>query len=265
MNISNYDDILTTLNEVRGDFHKVTSEFKYILEEPISLYFDLNKLIGFVAEEGDDEINIGQVCLTAFRRVISSFVLLESGFSFEASIVLRNAIELILIGIDITYKKDSLKQWIETLDDNLEENGDELEFARKIYYRVMNDKTNQIYPQDVRESVILEKTDKGNGIFEEWKRISNVSLHAHSKAQIIPLFYKKGEFLLFTKKNPNDYKTDFYQLRNYIMNIISILRFIPKYVERLHEREVFFEQTKDIVNRFMNIQDKMKKEYQYVI
>lgn len=265
MNINNYQDIFTTLNEVRGDFHKVTSEFKYILEEPISLYFDVNKLIGMVAEKGEDEINIGQVCLTAFRRVISSLVLLESGFSFEASIVLRNAIELILIGMDISYNKDSLDQWIKTIDEDIEKNGKWEYSARENLLKLKDDVDNKLFPNNIIELISLKNSKYGNGLLDEWKRLSNVSVHAHSKAQIFPLFSLKNKFLLFTPKNPDDYKTDFYQLSNYIMHIISILLFIPKYATKIMEREDLIEQIRDIENRFMNIQDKIKKEYEFVV
>jgi hypothetical protein len=83
----------------------------YIIEKPIDLFFDWMGLIKTVAVDTDDEVYVLEVLTAAYRRIISSYILLESGFVRESIITVRNYIELMLIAIDITYNRLSLEEW----------------------------------------------------------------------------------------------------------------------------------------------------------
>lgn len=260
MDIYNYKDMISSLNEVRLKFYENSKEEEPLLDEVFNLLIGTRELIASVVEQGDEEINILKVLDTAFRRIASSFILIESGLIKEAGIILRNAIEFIMIAIDITYSKESLRIWIESENENIEEFGNWHFTAKKIHCRINCDVGNIIYPEWERNMVILENNGKGNGLYAEWKRLSNTNVHAHSKAQLSNLYDSHGKFYLFCHKEAGEYLTDFNQLRNQIMLIISIMLFIPKYYNKLAEREDLLDSKTDIVTRFLNIQKKMKTE-----
>jgi hypothetical protein len=265
MDIYNYKDMMASLNEVRLKFYENSKEAELLLEEVINLWIDTRKLIANVVEQGDEEINILKVLDTAFRRIISSFILVESGLIKEAGIISRNAIEFIMIAIDIAYSKESLRIWIESENDNIEEYGNWHFTAKKIHCRIKCDVGNIIYHEWERNMVILEDNGKGNGLYAEWKRLSNTNVHAHSKAQLSNLYDSQGKFYLFWHKESGEYLTHFNQLRNQIMIIISIMLFIPKYHDKLSETQDTEDIILGIVTRFLNIQERMKIEYNNVI
>lgn len=261
MVINNYSDIKTSLKEVRDNFYVNSKDEEIILEEVINLLIDVRKLLGFVVERGDEEINILKVLDTAFRRIIAEYVLSESGLIYESTIVMRNAIELIMIAIDITYSKESLNEWIISENDNIEEKGNWYFHRKKIYERIYNDKGNQIYPEWERNMVVNEI----HSFNSEWKRLSNVSVHSHSKAQLINFYDSEGIFHLFSPKNLGEYWGNYQQRRIFIMTIISLMMSIEKYQQKLFNNCDYQIKFEDLWNRFNIIQEKMRNEYELVI
>lgn len=253
MEIHNYDDMITVLHDVRKKFYHNSAVNNHIFEEVFNLFIETRKLIQQVVVIGDEEINILKVLDVTFRRVVSTYILIESGLRKEAGIVLRNAIEFLLIAIDIAYCQKSLHEWIKSENDNIEENGGWYFKPTKIYNRINNDDKNQIYPKWERNMVIYEDINRGNGLYAEWKRSSNTFVHVHSKAQISNLFDSYDNFYLFTYDEVGEYTKDFYQLRIQLMMIISLLLSIPKYKNKLEEQEELSVKLNDIISRIHSI------------
>ena len=143
----------------------------------------------------------------------------------------RNALELMLIAIDITYNRASLEEWKKTIKDDLKDKDyDEWYFTKsKICKRVDKNEGN-VYPELERKLALGSiESMSGHGICEEWQIISNMSVHAHSQAQIRQLFEPSGAFQLLGRKTVENYEKDFKQYRVFIVNITSLLIGIPKY------------------------------------
>ncbi|MBI3260282.1 MAG: hypothetical protein HYZ54_12550 [Ignavibacteriae bacterium] len=155
MDIHNYNDIITSLKEMRETFYINSTDSKPILEEAINLWVDTRKLIAKVVEKGDEEINILQVLDTVIRRIISTYILIESGLTIEANIVLRNAIEFLMISIDISVSKDRLRIWIESENNSIEKDENVTwHFKPKEFFeKVKKDKE---YPKWERDMILME-------------------------------------------------------------------------------------------------------------
>lgn len=217
MEIKSLEDIIKNLQNNRDHF-LISSPPVNELSESISVLIECLTLISKVAKIEDDEHFILEVLVIAYRRVFASFSLLMSGFYQEAQMILRNAIELLLIAIDITYNKSSLDEWKKTYDEDLKVNFDEWYFKKsKICSRIELNK-NSIYPD-------LERT-AARFLCKEWENISNEALHAHSLAQIKGLI-DEGRVQLTGVKS--EYGKDLNIYARIILNIVSFILGIEKY------------------------------------
>lgn len=247
MEIHNLQDIEKALLETRGEFHKTTAPIRSLLNRAISLFTESIGLIRTVAKDTDDERHALEVLAAAFRRVMASIVLLESGLPQEAHMVLRNALELMLIAMDITYNKSSLEEWKKTIKDTLKEYDDWYFTKSKICKRI--DKNERgMYPQLERELALHTG--------EEWKVISNKSLHAHSQAQIRQLFDSSGNFQLLGRKTVENYEKDLKLYQELIFDIVTLLIGIPKYRDLIGKTEALSVGR----NRFAENYTKLKEE-----
>lgn len=228
------------------------------MEVPISLYFDLNDLIKTVSSEADDERYAVEVLASAFRRTLASYVLLESGLPHEAHIVLRNALELMLIAIDITYDEISLMEWKKTVNEDLKEiDYNNWYFKKKnICERIKLNRKSK-YPELDRNMAIGLESNNGNGICKEWEVISNMSVHEHSQAQIRKHFDSNGDFILLVRKKNENYENDLKQYRIFIMNIIALLLGISKYKDLIGKTTFLLERANNFAQNYSLLQQEI--------
>lgn len=228
--VRNFEDLFYRLRQTRLLFYKTAKPKFTILEQVINLFFEQVSLVKSVAHESDKEKYSLEVIATAFRRVISSIVLLESGLSQEAHILLRNSIELMLIFIDITYNNKSLEEWKKSERDNLDEDSSSnWYFRKKDVCKRINENNGFLYPDLERKLAIDPDGKLGWSLSLEWKRISNKSLHTHSQAQVRPLFNKLGQFQIFGLKKDTHYERDFQTYSKIIFDLVTLIVGIPKY------------------------------------
>lgn len=228
MEIHGLQDVENALLKTREEFHKTTVSIRSLLDRVVSLFLEAIGLIRAVAKDTDDERYALEVLATAFRRVIASVVLLESGLPQEAHMVLRNALELMLIVIDITYNRASLEEWKKTVNDELRNiNHDEWYFSKRKVCKRINNNAGNVYPKLERKLALHT--------CKEWELISNISVHAHSQAQIRKLFDSSGNFQLLGRKTVENYEKDFKLYQELIFDIVSLLIGIPKYRDFISE------------------------------
>jgi len=222
-------DIEESLVATRIEFYKTISPIRPILDQAVSLFFEIMHLIGIVAKDTDDEIYIVEVLLTVFRRVAASYVLLESGLPDEARMQLRNALELHLIATDITYNDASLEEWknSDTGEGPLEDPGSWYFTPRKICNRL---KANEkgVYPDHAIFEAVGRDQDEGNSLWAEWKHISN-QIHAHSRAQISKYTREFGTYQLLGRETEAAYSRDIQTYRTLVIAIVRRFAMIPKY------------------------------------
>lgn len=258
MEVTNFKDLLDSLSETRKKFYATVLSETQPLEAVVNLFFHLIGLIRIVAKESDHERFSIEVLSTAFRRVIASIVLLESGLSQEAHMLLRNSLEFMLIGIDITYNSSSLEKWKQTINDDLDNNfPDEWYFKKSKICKRIEDNEHNLYPDLERKLVIGVTGSNRYGICQEWERISNKSLHAHSQAQLRDLFNRTGQFRLLALKKKDRYKTDFIEYSRFIWEIINVLYGIPKYRKLIGENTALTVQTNHFVDQYKKIMEKI--------
>jgi hypothetical protein len=242
--IKNFEDINIFLKNTRERFHEITTPINDIIKDPIDLYIDTINLIKIFANDKDHEHYALEVLMTAFKRTLSSLILLGSGLPKEAHIILRNVLEFVLISIDIIYNSDSLEEWRKTTDENLENHEDWYFSKNEMCNRIKINKNN-FYPE--AEIALAENIKK------EWEKISNILVHAHSYAQIKDLF-NGGAFQVFGLKAIEDYKRDFLIYRSFIMNIITILIGIPAYRKLIIESK-----DSDVIKKSNEIAERYEK------
>jgi hypothetical protein len=132
--------------------------------------------------------------------------------------ILRNALEMILITIDIAYSHEDLEKWKSSMHDDLSKKGD-------WYFKTQNIRTRILSPQNKYPAFIREIA---NNIYDQWKIISNQTFYAHSYAQLIPLIDKNGNFSLFGRKDIKGHYKDFIQHGIFLINCIYIILELPK-------------------------------------
>jgi hypothetical protein len=212
---------------------------------------ELLELIGQVAKADDEEHHTLEILIVTFRRVIASIILLESGFPQEAHIVLRNALEWMLIAIDITYNKASLDEWKQTVIDDLKDiNHDDWYFFTSKICKRIDKNEEKVYPE-------LE-TKLSMHIRKEWQVISNMSVHAHSLSQIKNLFSSTGTFQFLGRKTTDKYEIDFNVYQGIIFDIVSLLFGIPKYRKLIGNTEILAVQREKFARNYVKIRDELQ-------
>lgn len=252
MEVHSWEDLEKALKETREEFRKTTAPIKSLLDRAVSLFFESVDLIRTVAKDGDDEKYALELLATTFRRIVSSIVLLESGFPQEAHMVLRNAWEWQLIAIDIAYNRASLQEWEKTTKEDLEDYDEWYFKTSKVYKRISNNEEN-VYPELERK--LAENT------YEDWKRISNKSLHAHSQVQIRSLFDERGNFQLMGRKTIEHYKENYRLYQSIIFNIVSLLFGISKYRDLIGKNPILKERRDRFAANYANLQKEMSDRH----
>jgi len=248
--IHSFQDIEKAVEITRREYHKTTAPIRHLLDNIVSLFLELLELIGNVAKDIDEEHYPLEVLIVTFRRVIASIISLESGLPQEAHMVLRNALEWMLIAIDITYNKTSLAEWVKTSQYN-EINYYEWYFTpRRICQRIDIDSEGNIYPEPDR-SLALHT-------YKEWINISNKSVHAHSHTQIKSLFSSTGTFQFLGRKTMDKYEIDFKMYQAIIFDIISLLIGIPKYRELIGKTESLATQSDNFANNYTKFREELR-------
>lgn len=243
--IQNFNDIIKSLTNGRKRFHKDNEFIKFRLAEVFELYFNATDLIKKVASKDDEEKLILEIINISFRRMLSSFFLLESGFAQEARMLLRNFLEYILIIIDITYNPASLVKWEKTEHDNLDNGNGEWYFsASKIIDRIKVD-VSGVYPHEEKKNAI--------NAHSEWKKISNQILHAHSRSQTKNII-KQNNIELFGWCSLDDNKKHFNVYRELLLALIQEIIFIPKYKEKISQSKEFIPLAEIVADRFNKYQ-----------
>lgn len=232
--MEDFKSIFVALDRTRKLFHKINKGYG-VLEDAVNLFFEQMALIREVVTKEDEERYSIEVVLVASRRIIASLALLESGLPQEAHMLLRNAIELMLIFIDITHNKQSLEKWKKTESEDLinSQHKDWYFSKSKVCIRIEED-TDKLYPPEERKLAIGDPETDTWSLSKEWKKISNQSLHAYSQAQLRPLF-KEGEFQFLGLKKRRKYNEDFFIYAQIFFNLTFLLMGIPKYARLVHE------------------------------
>jgi len=234
MSISNFAELEKSMLDMRAEFSSSTHSVKYIIEKPTNLFFGWMGLIKTVAFRTDDERYILEVLSAAFRKIMSSYTLLESGFIRESIITTRNYIELMLIAIDITYNPSSLEEWKKSDKDGLLVDYRESWYFKKtkICTRIKENKENY-YPEAFRNIAVGKEKGGGRSLCNEWNIISNIAGHEHASSQIRQLLKIPGRFSILERANVQTCQSVFQNYRLFLLDIISLLIRIPKYRDRM--------------------------------
>lgn len=251
MEITNFAELENSLLVMRTEFNQSIKSIKYIIEEPINLLLNWIKIIKSVAANTDDERYILEVLVTAFRRIISSCALLESGFIRESLIPIRNYQELMLIAIDITYNQQSLLEWKKSDKDELIIDSRENWYFRKasICKRIEEDKEN-IYPEYARNLAVGKEKGKGRSLCREWNIISNIAGHEHTSSQIQQLLKTPGHFSILERASVQTCQGIFENYRLFLLDIISLLIRIPKYRDKISSDSSLLEEANRLSHEY---------------
>lgn len=245
--IKKFEDILQSLKENREKFYSDTENIKEPLADVFNLYLDTLNLVKGVALKDDDEILILETLNVSFRRIISSFVLLESGLFQESRMLLRNFLEYALIAIDITYNPQSLIEWKKTINDSYDDinNYNDWYFkpSKIVIERIRNNPN--LYPK--------EEAVNADFMLSEWKKISNEILHAHSRVQTKNIL-KENSLELLAGKTTENYKKDFLTYIGLLVPITQQLIFIPKYQKKISDSKELALQSGLIAGKFEKYQ-----------
>ena len=247
MSITSFRDIEVSLQDTRASFRAISSDVRYLLDEPFALYLKFMDLIRPWTSGDDQEVYAIEVLATVVRRVVASIVLLESGLPQEAQMILRNALELMLIGIDIAYNDQSRERWKATVDDDLTSlDRREWHFKPSRIVKRISTNAGRIYPE--------VECELSSNIYEEWKRVSNMTVHAHSYAQINLLSDGKGAFQLLGLKTREDYARDFRAYGVFLFNVVSILMAVPKYKAKLEDTTLVNASVENLLAMYSSMQ-----------
>ena len=228
MSIQSLKDIENELVETRQYFYKTTEPIRPSLESAFGLLFEALGLVGRVAKDTDDEHFALEAIAIAFRRVTASLIMLESGLFDEAQMVLRNAMDFMLIAIDITYNPDSLREWKETSDDP--EDGKshaQWYFSKQLMVKRILKNEGNLYPEVERKAAEL--------ISSQWKIVSNMTLHAHSQAQVRRVVNSEGDLAFLQRKAAEGYEKNFIAYQGMIFNLVTLMIGIPRYERLIRE------------------------------
>ena len=119
MPVRSLQDIEESLLATRESFRETSNEVRYLLADSFALYFDFMELVKSWTTSNDEEVYVIEIVATVVRRVVASLVLLESGLPQEAHMVLRNALELVLVAIDVIHNSCSLETWKASAHDDV--------------------------------------------------------------------------------------------------------------------------------------------------
>lgn len=228
MPVRSLQDIEESLLATRESFRETSNEVRYLLADSFALYFDFMELVKSWTTSNDEEVYVIEIVATVVRRVVASLVLLESGLPQEAHMVLRNALELVLVAIDVIHNSCSLETWKASAHDDVSiANGTEWYFKPSKTKRRITENADGVYPAVERQLA--------SNIYDEWRRVSDISVHAHSYAQITVLCNGSGGFQLFGLKQARDYAKDFMAYGVFLFNTVSILMGIPRYRQALDD------------------------------
>jgi len=247
MEIHSLQDIENSLSETRREFNRTTAPIRSLLDDTVSLYFEARDLIGTVAKNTDEERHVLEVLAVSFRRIMASFVLLESGLLREAQMVLRNAFEWWFIAMDITYDKESLEAWKKTSEEDLmNANRKEWRFKPSLIHKRIEKNEGKIYPEHIRR--LSQHT------YKEYDKLSREAVHAHSRTQIITLFDSRGTMTFLERKTVENYKIDFKLFQSLIYNLTTLWIDIPRYRDLLFEPKNITARTKRFLDRYAKLQ-----------
>jgi hypothetical protein len=209
------------------------------------------ELIKSVAVSTDDESYVLEVLAVAFKRVVSSYVLLESGLIRESVIPIRNYLELMLIAIDITYNQSSLKEWKKSGKDELIMNSREHWYFKKTKIcKRIEENTANIYPVYAKNLAIGDDSEKGRSLSREWSIISNIAGHEHTSSQIRQLLKTTGHVSILEIATVPTYQNTFKNYRLFLLDIISLLIRIPKYRDKISRNSSILEEADSLSHEY---------------
>ena len=222
MPVRSFIDIYDSVIETRRRFREIAGPVRHLLDDQFSLYFLSMEIIGPATNETATEVDVLEVFGAVVRRVVASIVLLESGLPQESHSVLRSALELMLIGVDIAHNPESLEKWKATGNDDFlaPERGEWYFKHSKVIKRILAN-ANGVYPHFDQEMV--------RNINNEWNLSWKMSLHVHSLARIKRLSDGKGNFQLLGIMATEDCEKNFKAYGAFLSNMVSILIGLPKY------------------------------------
>lgn len=251
METHSFSELEQSLFTMRSEFNKSINSVKYIIEKPINLLFSWLEVIKSVAVNTDDESYILEVLATAFKRIISSYILLESGCIRESVIPIRNYSELMLIAIDITYNRLSMVEWKKSDKTELIVDSRENWYFKKanICKRIEENKEN-IYPEYARNLAVGKEKGKGRSLCREWNTISNIAGHEHTSSQIRQLLKKPGHFSILERVTVQTCQGIFENYRLFLLDIISLLIRIPKYRDKISNDSSILEEANRLSHEY---------------
>lgn len=225
-----FGDLEKALARTRNQFQALASSKSGILSRSFDLYFEGLRILSSLLKEGDSEIQPVIVLAGAVRRVFASYVLLESGLPQEAQMILRNGLEHMLVAIELIHDERARSKWAETAQNSEEGTEGQYYFKpRKCFQRITKD--DSAYSE-------LDRS-LADHIYKEWKKISNQTIHLHSKQQISALLAEKGSFQFLGLKETGKYARDFKTLAGIIFDIVGIMLGMVRFREAVGSSHVF--------------------------
>lgn len=248
-----FQGIEAALLTTRETFRKITGGVRSLLDDSFALYFDFMTLTESWIKSDDEEVYAVEILAVVVRRIVASLALLESGLPQEAHMILRNALELMLVSIDVTYDEQSLEKWKATAQEALKKSDHKRwYFTPKRILERITASAGGVYPAIERALA--------SDIYSEWKLISNISLHAHSYAQIRSLSDGSGNFQLLGLRKADDYAKDFRQYGVLLFNVVSILMGIPRYRTALENLRLDSTLGKRFPERYVRVRNRCTGE-----
>jgi len=217
--MNSFAEMVEALADTRARFETAIGDRRNPLAGSFALLFRAFHELALGLKEGDPEVHGIAVLMGAARRVFSSYVLLESGLPQEAQIILRNAIEHMLVGMELCNDSDAVEKWLADGQERHSTDGRSHHFKpRECEKRIARLRG----PYSGFERHLAKQS------LEEWRRISNQAVHLHSKHQIDKLLDGRGGFQFLGLKSGTAYEKDLVTLARIVFDITGILLGIPR-------------------------------------
>lgn len=217
MEIRSFDDWRRSVRETRRVFDEATKENDQLLRDTFGLFVESVELVRADIRSEDDVVLPLELLCAGTNRVLSSYILLENGRFTEARSILRNALELMLIAIEVIHDDNSRELWMATKETDASSTPHSEFRARHILRRIRSEE--QSFPP-------LE-AEFAEHIYSQWEYISSTSSHTLFYSQLKSDITPDGKCSLAGWLLRDEYQRFFRQYSLFFFNAVSILLGVP--------------------------------------